>query len=290
MDEKIPGDLHAGLSGYSLNPNSYDLGEGITLSPTYAHLMAHFMMAFAQPPEPGMHHPGPWKACQSGFFFNVTADLSVPLAHLDSLEIAQTIVFLLRLWVNPATRLAALSSHPFALINDMPDNQATVTVFEILPREFPLSAPYPNTETETLDWVKQRWRLTHKLKLESSEFALAVAAIDAGQFLENTALTILSLWSALEALFSPSTSELRFRVSALIAAFLEPPGESRLAVQKHVAALYDKRSAAAHGLPRHDRNDVLDTSNLLRHVALMIIDNKKVPTKRELEAKLFGET
>jgi hypothetical protein len=83
---------------------------------------------------------------------------------------------------------------------------------------------------------------------------------------------------------------LRFRVSALIAAFLEPPGESRLAVQKHVAALYDKRSAAAHGLPRHDRNDVLDTLNLLRRVALMIIDNKKVPTKRELEAKLFGET
>jgi hypothetical protein len=151
MDEKIPGDLHAGLSGYSLNPNSYDLGQGITLSPTYAHLMAHFMMAFAQPPEPGMHHPGPWKACQSGFFFDVIADLSVPLAHLDSLEIAQTIVFLLRLRVNPDARLAALSNDPFAFIKDMPDNQATVTAFEILPRECPLSAPH--TKPKPRHWI-----------------------------------------------------------------------------------------------------------------------------------------
>ena len=112
---------------------------------------------------------------------------------------------------------------------------------------------------EQIEGVKRRWRATHRLMNDSPEFALAAAAIESGQFIQNSALTLVSLWGALEALFSPSTTELKFRVSALIAAFLEPPGNSRLSLQKNIAKLYDKRSSAS-ALARNDpplliRND-----------------------------------
>ena len=57
---------------------------------------------------------------------------------------------------------------------------------------------------------------------------------------------MVSPWGALEALFSPSTSELKFRVSSLIAAYFEVPGVERVKCQREVAKLYDKRSTAAH--------------------------------------------
>lgn len=50
-----------GLSGIDLEDASIDLGHGVLLTRTYAHLMAPYIMAFA-PALPGRPHPGPWKA------------------------------------------------------------------------------------------------------------------------------------------------------------------------------------------------------------------------------------
>lgn len=137
-------------------------------------------------------------------------------------------------------------------------------------------------------WVKECWPTAYRLTSSHAEFELAVEALDRGQFVQQHALTLVSIWAALEALFSPSTSELSFRVSALIAAYLEEPGTVRLARQKSIARLYTKRSAAAHGKPKHDQQDLLDSFNLLREVLTKMLDSGRVPTKEELEAQLFG--
>src|SRR5215207_5586491 len=94
------GDMHAGLSGIDLAEESFDLGEGILLSKTYAHLMAPFIMAFKAAP-PSSHHPGPWKATSGGFSFDISAELFIPF-HIEqkygsSIDVARTLVFLLRL-------------------------------------------------------------------------------------------------------------------------------------------------------------------------------------------------
>ena len=73
---------------------------------------------------------------------------------------------------------------------------------------------------------------------------------------------------------------MKLRVSALIASYLEPPGEERYTLQRRVAKLYDKRSSAA--------QDILDTFKVLRSVITSIIENRHVPTKEELEKGLFG--
>jgi hypothetical protein len=171
---------------------------------------------------------------------------------------------------------------------DLPDNEVKIFPVEVQPRHFSLGVSDGTMTTEAIFWVRDRWEITHKLIQENAEFSLAVDALDSGQFVEKSALTLISLWGALKALFSPSTSELKFRVSSLIATFLERPGADRHALQKDVAKLYDKRSAAAPGKPRHEVDDLLATFNLFRNVLMKIVDRGEVPSKEVLERWLFG--
>lgn len=283
--------VHAGLAGLELDEASFELGGGICIIKTYAHLMAPFVMAF-KPALPGTHHPGPWKAASGGFRFDVSAELLIPANIKEKfgskIGVARTILFLLRLGVNPAITLPVFSNYPFESLVDVEDNKARLQPFEVQPRHFPLGVVGGKATPEAVKWVADRWQATHRLKGESADFALAVEAIDNGQFVQSSALTLVSLWGALEALFSPSTSELRFRVSALIAAFLEGPGVDRHRLQKEVAKLYDKRSAAAHGKPKHEAADLLATFNLLRQILMKIIDDGVVPNRESLDALLFG--
>jgi hypothetical protein len=291
MSQPFEKDLHVGLSGLELAEDSIDLGEGISLGKTYAHLMASFLMAF-KPAPPGQHHPAPWKAAHGGFDFDITAELRVPSSvekeHRERVRVAKAIGFLIRLSVNPATTMSVLSNHAFADLPSIADNHAIILPFEINPRYFPLETGDGLARADSLDWTKNRWRVADKLIRESAEFALAVDAMSQGQFEKNSALILVSIWGALEALFSPATSELKFRVSSLIAAFLEPAGGGRAALQKDIAKLYDKRSSAAHGKPKHEQEDILKSFELLRRVLIAIIENQKIPSKDDLEGSLFG--
>ena len=53
----IPSEVYIGISGVGCEIGSFDLGHGVSLRTTYAHLMAPFMVAFARPERPGQHHP-----------------------------------------------------------------------------------------------------------------------------------------------------------------------------------------------------------------------------------------
>jgi hypothetical protein len=283
--------LYAGLAGAQLVVPEFDLGSGVRISKTYAHLMAPFLMAF-QPAPKGGHHPTPWKAASGGFSFDVEAELFIPSELGDkygsTISVARTILFLLRVGINPAITLPVFSNYAFAALPQVGDNQTKLIPYEVQPRHFPLGIVGGTCTEESLKWVAERWSTTYHLSASTAEFALAVDALDSGQFVHSTALTLVSLWGALEALFSPSTSELKFRVSALIAAYLEPAGDSRLQLQREVGKLYDKRSAAAHGKPKHTTEDLLATFQLLRRVLLAMIDAGTVPTKINLEERLFG--
>lgn len=105
MTTLFGGNIHAGISGIELDESSFDLGEGIKLSKAYAHLMAPFMMA-STPAPIGKPHPATCKAARGVDSFDVNAELFLPAA-IDKkfgsrIEVARTVLFLLRLGVNPA--------------------------------------------------------------------------------------------------------------------------------------------------------------------------------------------
>ncbi len=285
----IKSNMHLGLSHAILDEPLFDLGHGVILEKTYAHLMGPFIMAFNEA-EPNMPHPPPWKAAQGGFGFDITAQLIIPdtvNGHTHS-EIAVTLLFLIRLWANPKITAPVISTHNFSDLPTIPDNIARITPYEIQQRHFGLMTDKGDLTRDSVSWIKDNWLNTVILSKENQEFRFARDSLRLGQFVPNTSLTIVSLWSALEALFSPSTSELKFRLSALIAAFMTEAGPNRIQTQKDIAKLYDKRSAAAHGKPNHTKNDVLQVFTLLRNVLIKIIEMGKVPSKNDLEGYLFG--
>src|SRR5579862_8440327 len=157
MTELFAGDLHAGLSDLEMRDDFLDLGVGVSLRKTYAHLMAPFIMAF-NPALPGQPHPAPWKAGRGGFTFDITADLVIPAAleatYGGRVALAKTIIFLLRIGVNPAARVPVLSNYPFADLANIPDNEAALFPFEIHYRYFPLAVDGGVANNDSAEWVK----------------------------------------------------------------------------------------------------------------------------------------
>ncbi len=285
-----PRNFYVGIAGLPMTGEEFDLAGGVRIRRLYAHMIDCRMMSYSEgTPEKPL--PTPVKVVRGGSSIDVSAEVAIPSEAVkqfgDAREIAAAVVFTLRLGVTPAASLAAVSNAPITVAHAL-DEAAWVAAVESEPRKIRLETDGTFGESEAA-WVAARWPAALRLSKESAEFALAVDALSIGQYIHRSALTLVALWAALEALFSPSTSELRFRVSSLIAAYLETPGESRRQRALEVGKLYDKRSAAAHGKPTHEMEHLLATFNLLREVATKILDDGHVPTKAELEQRLYGE-
>lgn len=187
--------------------------------------------------------------------------------------------------------MPVISNLSFSTAATAADNETRFLPLEIETRYFPLEAPEGIVLTpDRLSWVREHWSTAIEMRENHAELRLAMDALDRGQFIPNYALTIVSLWAALEALFSPAKTELRFRVSALIASYLKESGEERQNLHKRIMRLYEDRSAAAHGLANSRPEGLLETFELLRQVVLKMIGERHVPSKEDLEASLFGVT
>ncbi|MCX7285453.1 MAG: HEPN domain-containing protein, partial [Novosphingobium sp.] len=285
---------HAQQSSPALTPAGGKLGvtsRGITLRKTYAYLMQPAIMAFSPAP-PGRHHPGPWKETRGGNGRTISTELFIPSAAAadkgDRIGLAHTIILLLRLWVHPGVELVVGSNMAFEDIPHAKEAAAILIQPPMRQRHFQLMPVSSEGIQDALPWTSDHFEAAQNLIETSSEFRLAANALDEGQFYQNTALAMVSLWGALEAIFSPNKGELRFRVSSLIAAYLYPPGSERLQNQRLIAKLYDKRSAAAHGKPLHTADDLLNTFELVRAVLIRFIREGHVPSREEFEANLFG--
>ena len=282
---------YAALSELFMSEQSFDLGHEVKIRIAYAHMFANYMLAFT-PAQQGKANPGPWKATRGGNWHDITAELSIPengARDIGSVQdIAGAIVLVIRLGINPATYLSAISNKPFEAHLQVPDPEAWIQPEETDRRRFPLAVEDGKVNRDRATWLTERWPTAARLTKQSPEFALAADALAIGQYVHRSSLMMVAIWAALEALFSPSTTELRFRVSALIASYLEPPGERRQSRAKEISKLYDKRSSAAHGKSTHEDDDLLASFNLLGEVMRRIIDQGRVPTKPELESMLFG--
>jgi hypothetical protein len=168
-------------------------------------------------------------------------------------------------------------------------SQATYYPVEMESRRLVLSSD-ARSEIAELDvaWLEKFWMSAADLFSGNGAFQLLFEATDQCMFSRHRELALLSLWSGLEAIFSPDKVELKYRISSSLASFLEPAGVPRMNAQKAIAKLYDSRSAAAHGREDKRKDSLQETYGLARRAVLRIIEDNRVPTHVELEAKLFG--
>lgn len=296
MDEKPVGtDICLGVSGIDLGDRVIELGHGIQLRTTFAHLFATDILAFERPATPTSFHPGPWQAISHKRGVDITAELFIPKEHihprLTNLVVGHTIISLLRLWVDPQIAPQVFTRGPIAKLKERTgkDKGGELAAMLYAQRERYVNIGLVNCDRiiESIDWVVDNWNNAIELRSSSPEFNLALDTFDNAQCIPNTAMMLVSIWGALEAIFAPHKAELVFRVSTQLAAFLKPRGFARLEKQKEIVKLYSLRSAAAHGSPKHADEDLVKTYELLRMAIIRMIELKLVPNKEKLEELLF---
>lgn len=283
--------IFAGLSHVTYSGEPFELGHGIVLRSTYAHLFATNMMAFAKATE-GRPHPAPWRAARGGFSYDVEVELAVPTGQrLPGGLTGEDVVWL----IAALLRLADYAYLMVPVISDVPFDSVATSKQEPLLRPFEIEPRILHAGDEELSrlkigelsWVKSVWPRTAELLVTSSPLNMALRAADACTVSGRPASALLTAWGALEELFAPSRAELRFRVSAHIAAYLEPVGPKRLELFKMVADLYNARSKAAHSAQDAEVASLVQSFVILRNALIRMIDEGAVPTQIDLEKSLF---
>lgn len=292
----LPG-YYAAFTELVLHPDVREvkLQKGLVLRRTFAHLMSSNTIAFNPPIPPGKHHGGPWKATTQHAGFDVFTEVFIPETYkpphgLTPFEVVRTLTCMLRLYCNPAIRFLLETNHSLSAYASVPDREMVIRPVEATREYIPLRMSDDGYAAAAfrLNWVVKHWQTAVDLMGSQADFRLAMEAYELSTFIPSNALTLVSLWGALEALFSPSTTELRFRVSLLISSYLCKPGKARLDMQKEIFDLYDKRSAAAHGKPKHNDEHLSQSFLILRSVLIRMIEATHVPTKVELNNMLMG--
>lgn len=285
--------LFAGVSGVELESLvKYELGHGIFLGPTYAHIFASFMMAFAPPSKKGEAHPGPWKPASGGLAYDIKVELAIPtdlecgdkFGHYQALWLFAA---LLRLKVAPIVTVPVISTVAFSDARTEPPDAHffSMEVFPGLVSKSNDSVIYATASD--IAWLQKHWPIAKNLMESSHGFARAFKSYDGAHFSRVAADAIIILWGALEQLFSKKDQELSFRASATIAAYLEPPGEERENLFKKIRKLYEQRSKVAHGTELKEQDACVDTFELVGRCLIAMIENSKVPNVSDLERNIF---
>jgi hypothetical protein len=271
------------LSGVQLEFDSFDLGHGVNLSRTYLHLMSHPILAFEPSSGPGPH-AGPWQPVEpSGraTWINLYTQLSVPRAQDDETHHnwASWIALLLRFATDTTVTVTLFSPGDIEQLKAGKENARLLEPIRRLIEGTTVSRA-------TAEWVKEHWHKTLHL-VDDEALMFAVGALYSSHR-SSEELGLVSVWSALERLFSSNSAELKYRVCTNLAAYLEPPGENRYLTFRYLTKLYDARSAAAHGSPVKRPAAYMDSATIASQALIRIIELGRVPTKDDLEKELLS--
>ena len=280
-------DFYGGLAGATLEPLAFSLPGGVELRRTYAHLMAHFILAFERP-APRAHHPGPWKSANAGLTFDVEVEVFVPgdLAlekWFDPLNSIWWTAALLRLRASPLIRVPVFSADPLASLGEA-KGDARVRVLETQPRALvEEGSPAVVLKDSELSWLASYWLSGGRLFREHPNFGNAFMAFDQSIWSSSFGMGLVQLWGAFELLFATSRYRKTAQLGSRVSAYLEPQGESRDALKKQVESLYDSRSDAAHGNPAGQDEAFFSSYSLLRRVILRMLESDYVLAIEDLE-------
>jgi len=249
-------------------------------------------MAFA-PALPGEPHPSPWSAAKGGQAFDILVQLFVPTemeppGSFDRLNTVWLIAALMRLTTSPLVQVSVISDRAFAAVSNPKEEPELLPVEVSSRRLLPVDKPATVLDATGLAWVRDHWFDAGKLLSQSEDLSTAFQAFDATTMAASISVAMMTLWGDIEQIFSPAKQELRFRVSALLASYLQEPGPDRLALHKRIIKLYDKRSEVAHGATGGNAQAFRDTYALIAKALFKIIEQRHVPTRDELEKLLFG--
>lgn len=294
MNPDLP--LYGAIANAEAREYEIDLGDGLLLRRCSGFIWSQSLFAFSPPPGPGLPHPAPWVAVKGNNpGFDIALEIIVPQnvrisGTLDRLNLVWFIPHLLRLRQKIPLFVPAVSNSTFSEPSSSGIN-AEIVMAERLYRRWWAEHPEGAMLTDqTLGWVQQNWKPALQL-WSISVFRNLMEAFDVLALVAKPSQGLVLLFGALESLFlaGMEKGELTFRLSAYVAAYLEPPGQKRIDLQEKVKRLYAARSRAAHGTKGDPLSDLRSTEDLFRRILVKIIEEKAIPTDERLKFSLFGD-
>jgi hypothetical protein len=299
MEPLQSSDIYAAIAGCKLPLENFELGQGLCLANVYSNVSGDFLVGFRRRVDGYL--PGYSRYAAGGHDFECEIELKIPKSYENGdvvrrLDLMMWIVFLLRLNVSPAIYLPFFSDLPLSEGRTREEPQPSETdpyhYWLVEARGhglFELEDDLPEASLNTLEWIQQNWEHAATLIAGNRVFKECVSSLSNVWKCNSTSEGILVLWGLLERLLMQKDAELRFRVSLIIASFLEPRGQARVDVFKRVKILYDQRSRAAHGTSLSDPEAFEQTYDLAKRVILKIIERGVVPSTEEVERNILDD-
>lgn len=154
------------------------------------------------------------------------------------------------------------------------------------------SSPHVVT-TDDMEWVARALSplatLTTIPETRDDRFATAVEALCSYLHAGTYRMMAAQLWAGIEAIFDVQ-HEVSFRISALAARLLEPPGPRCRQLYKEVKELYNERSKAIHGKKVNEellRQHVVRVRALLSRLLGNLLARAQLPSKEDFDDLLF---
>lgn len=275
-------DLFAGIAGATMRPDSFDLGGGVAIRKTYAHVMAPFLVAFERATL-GQPHPAPWKAVSGGIAFDVEMELVLPRnvrpTGFDRLNTIWWLVALLRLQHPCGLRVPTISTMSFS----------EIVASSREPKFWPVQMSEEGTAivhsqevpTSALEWVRDNY-VAGEILMRDQAFSSAFQAFDGSFFSGTSSSAKLFLWAALEALFRPGRQRITHRLAAVIATHLHVEQSERDRRYQQVKSLYEARGQIAHAAEVPQADDVRETFLLAQACFIKTIEDEALPDAEAL--------
>ena len=207
-----------------------------------------------------------------------------------ALDIAWTIVAALRLRSHVEFLVPAVADHSWATIEGAPARACWAQLLEDAPQARRVSSdPSSVITADHAAWVNANFLRLLDLRA-NQQFHFAFECLSGSHTDAEYRLMAAKLWAGLEALVGVN-QELRFRVSALLAALVEPPGAGRVALYNRIKRLYDVRSKVVHGatLSQEELGEhVAAAQALLADCLIALVELGRVPSSSDLESSLLG--
>lgn len=281
--EPEPKDLFGGLVGVDLAGETFELGDGIRLSPTYAHCFSHFMAAFSKPKNPNAPHGGPWSAMQGGGVgFDVEAEVWLSeggslsdLSRYETLEIAASLI---RLLSSAAVRMPAVANMSFTSAASSID-KLKVWSFETmrsgLSGRVTIDSQFASGLTKCLPLVAAR--------MSDPRFRTAYRTLDAATWMPTPEAYLIAVWTSIEAAVQPPRKQRTKNLGRSLGDFLGHDRRERDRIYNRVVALYETRGSVAHAgqPPAHDH--LRESYLLARRMLIRIIADKEWPKSPSAE-------
>lgn len=180
------------------------------------------------------------------------------------------------------------SNSSWSLVPAMASDTLEVKMIEDFPcaREFD---PNIKTSIADLEWVENNMLNLLELAIANPQLEIAIESVSTFHQQGSLRMSIVALWAGIEALLNVY-SELRFRLSIELAAYLGQNQSEKISIYNQLKKMYDIRSKAVHGAKMDDSilvKHILETRGILRRILIKIAENNSIPTSDELEALLL---